>query len=221
MKTNDREKALQDILAIRSTIDQVSGASLFKDFIYSMGSMLIIFGVLFIFAIGATWYLNTHVVENTRVIIAVIWTLLLGGGAIFKTTLFHRRGQKHGMSFHKYLKKVLNRSFFGIDIPLELGGLVLISYFIKIGHVEMLLPLITLFTGMLFGNLGFVFNEKSLRIFGYVFLAAAACGFLIPNINYYVFSLFSFGVLYVIWGLTLHNKSRSDSFSTGEESDED
>lgn len=220
MKANEKEKALQDILAIRSTIDQVSGASLFKDYIYSMGSMLIIFGVLFIFAIGVTWYLNTQSIENTKIIVTVIWTLLLGSGSIIKTTIFHRRGKIHGMSFHQYLKRVLNRSFFGIDIPLEYGGMILIIYFIKIGQSEMLLPLITLFTGMLFGNLGFVFNEKSLRIFGYVFLSAAAVGFLLPNINYYIYSLFSFGVLYVLWGLILHNKSRKDDY-IAEESDED
>ncbi len=220
MAVQNKEKAVQDIMAIRSTMDRISGASNFKDFIYSMGSMLIIFGVLFIFAIGTTWYLNTYKVPYAGRWIAGIWTILMISGATVKTILFQKRGKEQGFSFNEYLGKVLNGTFFGVDIPIECGGFILIIYFIRIGEPVMILPLLTLITGMLFGNLGHVFSDKNLRTFGYIFLATSAVGFIPGSINYYIYSLFAFGVLFIAWGLILHNKCHALA-SKAEAKDED
>lgn len=221
MSTMDKEKAMKDLLAIRSTMDKMSGAEIFRDFIYSMGSLLIVFGVLIILAIGATWYLNTFEIPNAGRWIAALWITLMVSGGTFKTMLFAKRGKKHGLSFNEYLKKVLNKTFFGVDLPLEFALLIIIAYFLKIGEPQMVLPTIALGTGMLFGNLGHVFAEKRLVVFGYIFLAVAAVGFLCHCINFYVFSIVAFGVMYVAWGLALHGKSRELELESKEQSDED
>ena len=208
--TINQKKALDDISAIRNTVDKVSGSEMFKELLFSGGIMFIIFGMVIAFSTGATyWLLNISQIENYQTIVNFMWILIISAMGIYKFIFFFGKMKSHNLTFVTYFKKVFNRSFLDIDIPLELSTTILIIFFAKIGHLEYALPLITLFIGVLLGSLGGVFSDKLLRMFGYIFITVGAWG-LFFMINYlYIYTVVAYGILFTIWGLALHIHSNN------------
>jgi hypothetical protein len=213
-----QKKALDDLSVIRDTVEKVNGAEMFRDFMYSMGTMLIVFGVIFMLATGATYYLlEVSPISNGLTLVYVLWGLIVVFGGTAKTILFYKKGKAKGLNFMNYLKKVINKSFLDIDLPLELASLVLIVFFVINGHLDYILPYITLVTGVLFGSLGGYFRENSLKLFGYIFIVVSAVGFFFMLEHLYLFTILAYGVLYTAWGMVLHQKCYSISKKVCEE----
>jgi hypothetical protein len=205
-----QKKALEDISAIRNTVDKVSGAEMFRDLMFSGGLMLIVFGMVITIATGATyWLLNISGLNNNQLIVNITWATITVIMGIYKTMLFFGKMRSHNLTFVAYFKKVFNRSVLDIDIPLELSTIILIIFFYRIGHIEYILPLVTLFIGVLFGSLGGVFSDKTLKLFGYIFIVVGAWGLFFMTQSLYLYTIVAYGVLFTIWGIALHIRSNS------------
>ncbi len=202
------QKALKDLSTIKSTIDRATGADIFTSFIYGAGTLLIIFGITVVAGCIVNFYvLNTFGLNSdTRKTMGIMWISIICLLGAVKLITFTMQGKKHNMSFTSYFKRIANKSFLQIDIPIEIMATIFIILFIKIGRYEFIIPTGVIWLAVLYTSLGTVFHEKSFTIVGYIFLASGAIGLFFMAHLQLVYVACVFGVLPVILGLIMHGR---------------
>jgi len=110
------------------------------------------------------------------------------------------------MSFFQYYKKVVNKSFLMIDIPIELMGTFYMIFFIKIGHPEYILTSSPMWIGVLLTLLGAAFFEKGFTVAGYIYIVFSGIGLLFMNDQLLIFTAVTYGLLSLIMSFLMHRK---------------
>lgn len=200
------KKALEDLSTIKKTIDRATGASIFTNFIFSTGTLLAISGVIVIIGCIVNFYVIsafgfTAEIKRAMIIMWVVILLVIGTAQFI---IFAKRSKQHNMSLFSYYKKIANKSFLQIDIPLEILCTVFIIFFLKIGHPEYILSTCVLWIAVLFTSLGSVFVERSFTIVGYIYLFCGAVGLLFMSEVPLLYTVIVFGLLSIILGLLMH-----------------
>jgi len=208
MSNMSENRAIEDLSAIRETIEKVSGSEIFHEFIRRSSIVLIKIGVITCIAISGTWFVAESNNSFKWQGITGIWIVATLFAGIVKINFFKKLSSERNLKLVEYLKKVLSKSFLGVDLPIEIGGIILMIYFAISGQVPVLLPLFTLLIGMVLANLGSVFSSKGLKVVGYISLFFAAIGFLCPCINLYFYSFVVFGLFWTLWGVALNIMNR-------------
>lgn len=202
------KKALEDLSAIKSTIDRATGAEIFINFIYSMGTLLAISGIVVIIGCIVNFYVISTLGLNatTKKAMIIMWVSVLCLIGLVKLIIFAMQGKKHNMGFISYYKHIANKAFLQIDIPLETMATIFIILFIKIGRYEFIIPTCVIWLAVLFTSLGMVYVEKSFTVVGYIFLTCGAVGLLFMSHMQLLYVACVFGILPVILGLMMHGR---------------
>ncbi|MGD9201682.1 MAG: hypothetical protein PVI26_08980 [Chitinispirillia bacterium] len=202
------KKAFEDLGVIKDTIDRTTGGKILRQFIYSMSSLMILTGILITIACSVNYYLitaygATKEIKRAMIIMWIAVVFLLGFKKMYE---FYRICKVHGMSFFQYYKKVVNKSFLMIDIPIEVMGILYMIFFIKIGHPEYILTSSPMWIGVLLTLLGAAFFEKGFTTAGYVYIVSSGIGLLFMNDKLLLFTAITYGVISLIMGFLMHRK---------------
>ncbi len=203
MSEMSKLKAIEDLATIRDTIDRGSNSTIFKEYVQKSSVMLMLFGVIISLSIVLTWFIGLNEVVNSGGYITLVWLVAIFLITFANIALFKKLSSNRDLDMNTYIKKILSKSFFEIDLPIEIGGTILMAYFIISDQTVMILPLMALMFGILISNLGSVFKANGMKIVGYLSILVGAVGFFTPGINFYIYSLSAFGIFWIFWGIML------------------
>ena len=200
------KRAFDDLSAIRKTIDATTGARIFNDAIFSMGTLMIITGILVDIMCGVNFYALEKYGSGPTVIkwMIIMWVCILFCTGIAKWIIFTQKSKKLGMSVWQYVHQAIKGSFLAVDLPLELAATFTFVLAFKLGHPEYIIPAIAMFIGIIMAIIGSVFSEKSLTVFGYIYIILGGTGLLFFIDNLFVYVGIVYGIFFVIIGLLMH-----------------
>ncbi len=213
MSEMSKLKAIEDLATIRETIDRGSNSTIFKEYIQKSSVMIMLFGVIISLSIFSTWFVANNEVDNGGGYITLVWLIAIFLMTFVNIGLFKKLSSNRDLDMNTYIKKVLSKTFFEIDLPIEIGGTILMVYFAISDQAVMILPLMALMFGILISNLGSVFKANGMKIVGYLSILVGAIGFFTPGINFYIYSSSAFGIFWIILGIILFavtNKENKD-----------
>ncbi len=202
------KKALEDLSVIKETIDRTTGAKIFTNFIYSMGTLLALGGVDVTIGCIINFYIISKFgfTPETKKAMIIMWTALLCLIALVKIISFARQAKHHGMKLGAYYLQIANKTFLQIDIPLETMCFFFTIYFIKTDQPFFILPTFAMWLGVLLTSLGTVYVEKSFQYAGYIYLIAGGGGLLFCDGFALPYTALVFGILSIILGLLMHGR---------------
>ncbi|MFW5960335.1 MAG: hypothetical protein ACOCSE_04380, partial [Chitinivibrionales bacterium] len=143
------ERALQEIKSIKKTIDDVTGAAFFSDALFSMGTLFVVAGVMITGITGITKVLISRYGLNPDTVKVIIgmWALLLIVSGVWKFRIFSKKSAEKGLSFYRYMRKIIGGSFINLEVPLVLSFGMVCIYLIKAEEYHYLVPLTALWFG--------------------------------------------------------------------------
>ncbi len=205
------ERALQEIKSIKKTIDEVTGAAFFGEALFSMGTLFVVGGVMIAGISGITKVLISRygLTPDTVKVIIGMWALFLIVSGVWKFRIFSKKSAEKGMSFYRYMRKLIGGSFISVELPLVLSFGMVCIYLIKAGEYHYLVSLAALWFGTLIALLGPVFSEKSFSLWGYIYILSGGAGLLFFGEYVLYYTAAVFGVLFVVIGLFMHFRYKS------------
>lgn len=176
-----RSKALQDLSVIRETIQQSTGSTYFMDFFQTAGTLLLLFGFSTIIASGATYALAQGLIPVARPAFAIVlvWSAVFAVTGVAKWIHIAQRARALEMSILQYNRRFFTAPFIHALMPIGLGAIAFVLYFVQNGHAECVPAAITLYAGAVYASFGTLFHVRVLVYAGYELSVLGAIGLLL------------------------------------------
>jgi hypothetical protein len=208
--SNQTTQALEQLRSIRKTIDTTTGARYFIDLTYSLWPLMLLSGMVVLGGCGGQWLLRRAIDDCQRYAwaVGILWGTLVLALGVVKVVLMIRKSRSEGLSLLGYSNRVAKGIFLDIDLPLELVGLVLVLFFVKIGQLQALLGLLTVLYGGMLAIAGKLFHEQGITRFGYLSVGAGGLSLLFFVNNPLEFAAAFYGIGFIVTALLMRRRFR-------------
>lgn len=199
------EKALSDLDIIKKTIDRSTQGDTIADMFISMGTLLILGGVVILFLCGVSFYLlqPAGMTPEVKKQLIIIWTISLFLLGVLKILTFKKKSKDMDLSLWGYMSHTLKGTFIGLDLPLEFSACIIMIFMIKMGLIAYIPAITAIWAGEVFAVMGSVFVNKHFLRAGWVYIILGSIGLLFMGNHILLFMAITFGIVMTALGITI------------------
>lgn len=199
------EKALSDLNVIKKTIDRSTQGDTIADMFQSMGTLLILSGIIIMFLCGISYILlqPAGMTGDVKKQLIVIWSASLFLLGILKMLTFKKKSKDMNLSLWSYMSGAMKGTFMGLDLPLEFSAFIIMIFMIKMGLIAYIPAITAIWAGELFAVMGSVFVNKHFLRAGWIYIILGSAGLLFMGNHILIFMAVTYGIVMTVLGIVI------------------